>query len=144
MRRVLGITIAVFALLFTAVIVRAENVEGKTAKARLLVAENGEPSGDQSGIQDILPQLQATLKFKSYRLLTTKSLTLKSGARTSLGSDLSLSVTGIDGESVTVEVNQGKQRLLQTRLQLAPGRPVILGGIPGENNATLILAVSLE
>ncbi len=138
------LAIAAFVVLVAGVSVRAGNVEGKSAKVRLLVAENGDSAADQSAIQDILPQLQATLKFKSYRLLATKPLTLQVGAKADLGSKLNLSVTGIEGESVTVEVSQNNQRLLQTKLQLVPGKPVILGGIPGENSATLILAVSLE
>ena len=112
-------------------------------KVRLLAAENRASDAGAAEIQDVLPLLQKTLKFASYRLLATQRVAGREGARVDLDQGISLTITAIAGDSLTVEVNGKERRLLQTKLRLAPDKPVILGGLPGRDGGTLIVVLSL-
>ena len=108
---------------------------------RLVEADNSD--GPNSGsIEDILPMLRRTLRFSSYRLLRTGRIAQRDGARTELPQGLTVTLSGGEAQSMTVNVSQHERRLVQTRVVLAPDRPVILGGIPGEQGATLIVVLT--
>ena len=139
-----SLAIAVSVALFPVV---APNAAGQAPTAvalhvRLLSADNSGGGTNAAGIEDVLPQLRKNLRFNTYRLLVRRTIALKSGSRTRLSRGLSLSIVGVDGGAVTIALQRGDARLMQTRLQLAKGKPVSLGGIPGEGEERLIVVVS--
>jgi len=121
----------------------AESIAGKTVKVRLLAAGGEGAATANAELQDVLPHLRSTLRFDSYRLVSTSQLVVNVGGSVKLDGDLSLTVTGIEGETLTAEVRRGDKRLVQTRLKLRAGSPISLGGFSGAEGENLIIVVSL-
>jgi hypothetical protein len=142
MRTSLAIAVIVALLPVAAPNAAGQAPAAKALHVRLLSADNSGGGTKTAGIEDVLPQLRRNLRFNTYRLLVRRSVPLKAGARTRLGRGLSLTIVGADRGAVTIALHRGDARLMQTRLQLAKGKPVSLGGIPGEGEERLIVVVS--
>jgi len=122
----------------------APPVAGRDLTLRLLVAGQDNATTDTAGLQDVLPTLRDSLRFASYRLVSTRTVSARPGAKADLGLDLSLTLTAVDGDIVTVDVLRGDRRLLQTKLRLLPDKPVILGGFPADGGGTHILVITVR
>ncbi len=120
----------------------AQEISGRKLAVRLLTADNQGP-GSTAGIQDVLPLLQQNLRFRFYSLASSRTVSVRQGVQSHLGRGLNLTIGSVEGDALTVEILRKKRRLLRTRLKLRPGKPIILGGIPGEDGLTLIVVLSL-
>ena len=118
-----------------------QGAQTNAVTVRLVVAENVRSAEEDKGLADVLPLLKENLRFSSYRLLSKRNLQAGENAETSLGEQLSLTLTDVSGNTFMARVKRGKNVLLQTRLNLAPGRPVLVGGLPGEGSSKLIIII---
>ena len=101
----------------------------------------GRVGGD--GLADVLPLLRGNLGFSDYRLVSSRRMILAEGAAAELGDGLRLQVRDIGARHCTLHISRGAQELLSTRLRLAPGRPLVLGGFPaGDGARTLMVVIS--
>jgi len=115
--------------------------QGGTLSIRLLEADSSErPSSDS--LDDVLPMLKRTLRFSSYRLLRMDRIDRRNGASATLGQGLTVVLSRVEAQSMTVEVSKHGRRVVETRVVLVSGKPVIIGGIPGEKATMLILVFS--
>ncbi len=135
--------LATVTALFAAAFLHAGTTLAQNAalSVRLVEADNSKTPNTAS-LRDVLPTLQRNLRFSSYRLLSSAQVAQRSGAQTQLAQNLTVTLTTVSRQSVTLNVSKKGRRLLQTRVVLAPGKPVILGGIPGDRGATLIVVVT--
>ncbi len=115
---------------------------GGSLSVRMLEADNSDKPSSPS-VTDIAPMLQRTLRFSSYRLLATRRMVLRDGEAGAFNQGVTVRFSEVSDKSLTVEVRKGKQRILHTRLLLRRGKPVVLGGIPGEAGTSLILVFIL-
>ncbi len=134
----LGAGLLVLAVLTCAATAQAAD---ERLTVRLLQADNS--GGDSSpGLEDVAGLLQRTLRFTTYRLLGTGTLEVRDGAAAKLGQEIVVRLGAVAGKSMTVEVQQAGQRLVQTKVTMQPDKPIILGGIPGPGGGTLILVLN--
>ena len=98
---------------------------------RLLTTDRVGVPDDTKKLRDVLPLLKR-LRYKTIHLLSTRTVSLKSGLKVPLDKALGLLVRDVQGNQLTVEVHsttkpgQPPVRLLGTRLRLEPKKPVIL------------------
>lgn len=114
-------------------------------EVRLVAADKG-PGGQSTGMSDILPFLRKNFRFNSFRLLTTRRMAVVPGATTPLTGGLAIALKEVGTDSLTVVVNRGKRRLLETKVKLLPGKPVmfVLDGYPTEGDGTMVVVLSLK
>jgi len=94
-------------------------------------------------LDDVLPLLRGNLGFSDYRLVSSRRLIIAEGAAAELGDGLRLQIRDIGARHCTIYIFRGAQELLSTRLRLAPGRPLVLGGFPaGDGARTLMVVIS--
>ena len=120
----------------------------KPARAPVLlvrVVAAGKDAGPAatSELSDILPLLRENLRFQSYRLLCSRRVVLREGNKVDLTGGLRMVFSEVRGVDFRVRVEKGKGRLIETRLRLRPGKPVILGGLPADGAGTLLLVLQL-
>lgn len=133
-------TVVTAALLFlTATTVVAQQGGPRAVTVRLVVAENKQGAKEDAALADVLPLLKENLRFTSYRLLSTHQLQAREKAQANLGKQLSLTLTDVAGTTFMARVKRGAKVVVQTRLNLVPGKPVLVGGLPGEGDSRLIV-----
>lgn len=144
---VLALT-ALVAVTFAPIGARAAGeVEGRSLSVRLLRAGNGDGGTADPRLQDILPVLKSSLRFQSYEYVSEATGAIRAGATISVGEGLSLQIADVQGSGLGVTVtggHDGRTKLLRTRLNLAPAKPVILGGFPDGTGGNLILVLMLR
>ena len=123
------------------------DAQGRRAPVLLLrlieASEQGETAQDDA-LADVLPVLKRNLGFDAYRLLSARKQPLTGNFSLVLADGYRLSATEVDGAEMTLKLARERERILETRLRLRPGRPVILGGFPYENhNRKLIIILKL-
>lgn len=117
----------------------AQQGQPQVVTVRLVVAENTQSAKEDPALADVLPVLKENLRFRSYRLLSTRQLQARENAEATLGKKLSLTLTDVAGTSFTARVKRDTTVVVQTRLNLVPGRPVLVGGLPSEGDSRLIV-----
>ncbi len=107
---------------------------------RLVQAAN-DGSGVGGGLADVAQLLQDNLKFKSFQLVSSKSVGLPASGATELGQGFTARCSGgADNLSVTIE--RSGRRVLSSTVQLQRGTPVILGGFSsGAGKMIVILSL---
>jgi len=115
---------------------------GGSLSVRLLEADNSDKPSS-SAISDVMPVLKRTLRFSSYRLLTTRQMDRRNGATAKLSQGMTVEFSEVGAQSLTVDVRRDQRRILHTKLLLFPDKPLVVGGIPGKDGATLILVFML-
>lgn len=135
----LRLTVAMI-LLFVSAMAGAAHAQ-TTIRVRLLEADNSAmPSTPE--LQDVLPLLRENLRFQSYRLLASRDAAATAGTRVALAHDLNLTVTESNTERQSVQVHHLDRLLLETKLRLTPGKPIILGGFPSRDGGSLIIVIT--
>ena len=114
---------------------------GDTVEVRLLETGQGVQAPDPA-IADIIPVLQRMLRFPSYKLLGRGTCPRKEGASAKLSNGISVRLSSVSGQAMNVEVARKGQKVIQTKVLLIPGKPLVLGGIPGPAGAKLILVLT--
>ena len=138
MRTLAAVATATLTVL-TPVIAAAQQGTDTGVTVRLVVAENAQGAKEDPALADVLPVLKETLRFTSYRLLAKRQLEARENAQANLGKQLSLTLTDVAGTAFTAHVKRGAKVVVKTRLNLVPGKPVLVGGLPGEGDSRLIV-----
>mgnify|MGYP006293340745 CR=1 FL=1 len=113
-------------------------------RVRFIAASpTGQLPGRQKQFKDILPLLK-NLRFRSFRAVNDTYTDLKRGAHSDLRYGYRVELTSVRGNAVSVRVRRNRKALLSTRLTLRPGKPVLLGGFPHEDDEKLIIVMTLE
>ena len=107
---------------------------------RVIAAGNSGPQEKNAGLTDVLPFLKETLRYSSYQLLSTRTVTPAENLRVSLDSGLTLAFRELRGRSCTVNLERRGQLVVTTRVNLLPGQPIIVGPVP-EPGGTVLLTV---
>jgi len=97
-------------------------------------------SAPDPALADVLPTLQETLRFRSYRLTAAKRTRVRNGLVLDLP-PLRLRFSEVQGNSFRLEVEQNGRPVLRSRVRLRPGRPVVVGGLPSDGGALLLVFV---
>ena len=111
---------------------------------RVISAGNGSPQEKTDGITDVLPFLKENLRYSSYRLLSTRTVTPAENLRVSLDSGLTLTFRELRGHTCTVSLERRGQPVVTTRVNLLPGRPIIAGPVPEPGGAVLLTVLNGE
>ncbi len=114
-----------------------------TLLVRLVAAGNGGVARNPSSgkLADILPLLRDNLRFQNYRLIFSRNVVLREGAVVELTGGLRMVLYEVRGAEFRVRVQKGRDRLVETRLRLRRGKPVILGGWPADGLGKLLLVL---
>ncbi|NOY83025.1 MAG: hypothetical protein GXP31_18660 [Kiritimatiellaeota bacterium] len=130
---------------------RAQEWRNQTPAPKLLVrlvaVENDGGDAVRAGasekLADILPLLRDNLRFRNYRLIFSRKLTLREGAVAELPGGLRMVLYEVRGTEFRVRVGRDRDRLIEARMRLRRGKPVILGGLPADGPGTLLLVLLL-
>lgn len=114
---------------------------GGSVSIRLVQAGN-DGGGVGSGLGDVAQLLQDNLKFKSFQLVSSKSIGLPAKGAAELGQGFTARCSGT-AESLDVAIERGGKRVLSSTVQLQAGTPVILGGF-ASGGGKMIVILSLR
>lgn len=106
----------------------AAAVFAQTAAAPLsvrLVTGSKDAGSTDARLNDVLPLLQNS-GLKSFRLEGEASVELREGASVNLAKGYRLDLSQVQDNKAMVRVSQNQRDLVQTRLSLSGGRPVIV------------------
>ena len=96
---------------------------------------------DAKALSDVLPLLRGNLGFSKYQLVNQRQMTVEDGATADLGEALTLEIGNVGARHCTIRISRHGQELLSTRVRLAPGRPLVLGGFPAGAGARTLMVV---
>lgn len=114
-----------------------------TAVATVESAKTSRDAADAKALSDILPLLRGNLGFSNYQLISQRRMTVEDGAAADLGEDLTLEIGNIGAKHCTIRISRQGQELISTRVRLAPGRPLVLGGFPaGDGSHTCMVVIT--
>lgn len=138
----LGLVLALLAILAP----RAAEAQAVRFGAQVLLASDGGGGGAvPPDLQQLLPRLQQTLRYRDYALLERYSGQAAVGQtqRFSVPGDRQLEITPEAAAPVRLRVRlvRGTMAEVNTVIQAAPGAPAILGG-PRHGNGVLIIVVA--
>ena len=114
-----------------------------TLSARLVTASKEGGSTD-ARLADVLPLLQSTLSFTSFRLEGEVTLPFRAGATATLAKGYRLELSQVQESNAMVRVSQDARDLVQTKLALREGRPVIVGGFDDPAGGKTIIILKLQ
>lgn len=131
--RLYQIWITVMGLLLAAEV----SLAGSTLSIRLVEASNvGQGMG--AGLGDVSRLLQENLPFRSFQVLASRSMTLPANGVASLSGGLVARCSGDQG-SLSVVIESGGRKVLQSTVELRDGSPLILGGFSSGGRGKLIV-----
>lgn len=110
----------------------------------MMILASDEPAPLDRRLERVEYQLRPLFRFQYYRHLggSSASVNLPGTATIALGDGYHLEVraAGRDGKKVRAEVRwfRGDQPLLSTGVNLNPGKPVILGGVPHDKGKLIV------
>mgnify|MGYP001250035187 CR=1 FL=1 len=111
--------------------------------AMLILASN-DPAPLDRRLERVEFQLRPLFRFEYYRHMGGSSASVNLPGTTSIalgdGHHLEVRATARDGKKVRAEVRwfRGDQPLLSTGVNLQPGKPVILGGVPHDKGKLIV------
>ena len=111
---------------------------GSTLSVRLVEASHA-GQGMDTGLGDVSQLLRDNLPFKSFQLLASRSLSLPADGVASLSRGLVARCSG-DQRNLSVTVESGGRKVMQSTVELRDGTPLIMGGFSsGKGKLILIL-----
>jgi len=113
---------------------------GNSVSIRLVHASNS-GEGVEKGLEDIGKILQSQLAFKKYEMVDRKSCSLPADKTIKMTFGYLVKCLGTQ-ENLTINVSQKKKELLKTTVSLQDGKPLILGGFPGEGGKLLLILLA--
>ena len=146
LRAALGSLLVLLLVLLSALApVRAEAQVVRFSAQVLLASDGGGGGSVPPDLQQLLPRLQQTLRYRDYTLLERYSGQAAVGQtqRFSVPGDRQLEITpeGAAPARLRVRLVRGNVAEVNTVIQAAPGAPAVLGG-PRHGNGVLIIVVS--
>jgi len=148
LRQVLGpllvLVLALMILLAPAVVVAEQTVR---FSAQVLLASDAPAGGSRvpPDLEQLLPRLRQTLRYREYALLERYrgQAAVGSSQRFSVPGDRQLEITPESASPVRLRVRllRGSVAEVNTVIQAAPGAPAVIGG-PRHGNGVLIIVVS--
>ena len=108
---------------------------------RLVQAAN-DGNGVGDGLGDVAQLLQDNLKFKSFQLVSSKSIGLPANGAAELGQGFTARCSG-KADNLNVTIERSGKRVLSSTVQLQAGTPVILGGF-SSGGGKMIVILSLR
>jgi len=115
----------------------------ESLSARLVTASKDAGSTD-ARLNDVLPLLQSTLSFKSFRLDGESTLAFREGSSATLGKGYRLELSQVQDRNAMVRVTQNDRDLVKTRLSLREDKPVIVGGFDDPAGGKTIIILKLR
>lgn len=110
---------------------------------RLIVADNSALQTQAAGAEDVLPGLQKTYRFASYRLLAKKSLRVTPGSKVVLPEGFTVTVSRLVGDAFYADIQTQGKVFMRPRLKLVPGQPISFGGFPAGKGGSYIVVFSI-
>ncbi len=104
---------------------------------RLVQAAN-EGSGVGGGLGDVAQLLQDNLRFKSFQLVSSRSIGLPASGATELGQGFTARCSGGAG-NLSVAIERGGTRVLSSTVQLQKGAPLLLGGFSSSGGKMIVI-----
>jgi|APSaa5957512622_1039677.scaffolds.fasta_scaffold11248_1 hypothetical protein len=118
-------------------------VNPAAVSVRLIVADNSTERTQAAGAEDVLPGLQKTYRFASYRLLAKKSLRITPGAKVALPEGFIIRVSRLVGDAFYADIQSRGKVFMRPRLKLVPGQPISFGGFPAGKGGSYIIVFSV-
>jgi hypothetical protein len=112
--------------LFLAAAVTLAQAAGLPLSVRLVTGSKDAGSVD-TRLNDVLPLLQQNSGLKSFRLEGEATIDLREGASATLAKGYRLDLSQVQDNKAMVRVSQNQKDLVQTRLSLSEGKPVVVG-----------------
>lgn len=106
-----------------------------------LVEASQKGQGMGTGLGDVSRLLQENLPFKSFQLLASRSMALPAGGVASLSGGMVARCSGEQG-SMTVVIENGGRKVMQSTVELRDGSPLILGGFPSGKGKLIIILLA--
>jgi hypothetical protein len=119
----------------------AGTVMADSLSIRLVQAGN-EGSGVGGGLGDVAQLLQDNLRFKSFQLVSSKSIGLPANGAAELGQGFTARCSG-GANNLSVAIERSGKRVLSSTVQLQRGTPLIVGGF-SSGNGKMIVILSLR
>ena len=113
-----------------------------TLSVRMVTASQQERA-EEPRLRDVLPLLK-TMKFASFVLDGEYKIGLREGSRAALAKGYVLTLTQVQGKKATVNVTRKRKRVVQTKLSLRKGRPVLVGGFDDASGGKTIIVLKLQ
>jgi hypothetical protein len=126
----------ILALMWTA----GDGVAGSLLSLRLVEASHA-GQGMGVGLGDVANLLQNNLPYKSFQLLASRSMALPANGVASLSSGLVARCSG-GQDNLSVVLERGGKKIMQTTVELRDGTPLIIGGISSAQGKLIIVLLT--
>lgn len=128
-------------LLFLTLMWTAGNgVAGSLLSVRLVEASHA-GQGMGVGLGDVANLLQNNLPYKSFQLLASRSMALPANGVASLNSGIVARCSG-GQDNLSVVLERGGKKIMQTTVELRDGTPLIIGGISSAQGKLIIVLLA--
>jgi hypothetical protein len=128
-------------ILFLALMWTAGNgVAGSLLSVRLVEASHA-GQGMGVGLGDVANLLQNNLPYKSFQLLASRSMSLPANGVASLNSGIVARCSG-GQDNLSVVLERGGKKIMQTTVELRDGTPLIIGGISSAQGKLIIVLLA--
>jgi hypothetical protein len=115
----------------------AGTAQAESLSIRLVQASN-EGGGVGGGLADVAQLLQDNLRFKSFQLVSSRSISLPANGATELGQGFTARCSGGAG-NMSVAIERGGKRVLSSTVQLQRGAPLLLGGFSSGGGKMIVI-----
>lgn len=89
-------------------------------------------------LDDIMEMLKRNLAANEYRLIASSSVELPADNSMSRLAGYSVRCSGTQ-DNLTIQIREGKRRLLRTTVILIDGKPLVLGGFPSKTGKMIFV-----
>ncbi len=113
---------------------------GSVLTVRLVEASNA-GQGMGTGLGDVANLLQNNLPYKTFQLLASRSMSLPATSAASLSSGIVARCSG-GQENLSVVLERGGKRIMQTTVELRDGVPLIIGGISAGQGKMIVVLLA--
>lgn len=113
---------------------------GDRISVRLVEATN-DGKGDGTGIEDVVNVLKKNLSYQNYVLVSRTSIALPARGEAQKVGKYSVICSGTQ-ENLSILVQQGSKKLLQTTVKLDDGTPLVMGGFPSGKGKMVLVFVA--
>ncbi len=127
-------------LVLGVILVAGASFAGSTLSVRLVEASNS-GQGMGSGLADVSGLLRDNLPYKSFQLLTSRSLTLPANGTAALSGGMVAKCSGPQG-SMNVVIEKGGKQVMQSTVELRDGTPLILGGFSSSKGKMIVILLA--
>jgi len=127
-------------LLLVLMLAAGEVLAGSILTVRLVEASNA-GQGMASGLGDVANLLQGNLPYKTFQLLASRSMALPASSVASLNYGIVARCSG-GQENMSVVLERGGKKIMQTSVELRDGTPLIIGGISSGQGKLIVILLA--